>query len=73
LPARFYEEDFEQSEWKNSLDDWMLDIEIWNGLDVLPLHEGSSHEVKYETAVKSIDEFLELLLELSSTQHRSFQ
>jgi hypothetical protein len=42
-----------------------IKIESWNGLGVSPLLEGPGHEVRYETTVKSIDEFLELLFELS--------
>ncbi|KAL9566965.1 hypothetical protein ACKAV7_008734 [Fusarium commune] len=59
------DEGFEASEREDSLDDWISDTESRDVPDVSPFCEDSDHKFCDESAVKSVEGFLELLFELN--------
>ncbi|KAH7110668.1 hypothetical protein EDB81DRAFT_849108 [Dactylonectria macrodidyma] len=58
-------EDFEESEREDGLDDWMSDLTSQDTTDDSQLHESLGHEARNGPVAVSIDEFLELLFQLS--------
>ncbi|KAM5360803.1 hypothetical protein ACJA88_014696 [Fusarium oxysporum] len=59
------DEGFEASEREDSLDDWISDTESRDAPDVSLFREDPGHKFSDETAVKTVEKFLELLFELS--------
>ncbi|KAF4458828.1 hypothetical protein FALBO_14430 [Fusarium albosuccineum] len=58
-------EEFEGSEGKGNLDDWASDPTRQEDFNDSQLHDDDAHEMKNGTAATSIDEFLELVFQLS--------